>query len=103
MQETLKFDNYEELIGKVVGDWNIVDSANMPGNYVIALEKDSKNLVFFVRKEPIKELGKSLGLYELWFRDYEDSIILSEADATNCDTIINNMRILLNRYSKHIK
>ena len=101
--EILKIENYKEYIGKTIDEWNIIDCADMPGNYVIVLEKNGKNKFFYIRKNVILSnvLKIDEDVYELWYKDFEDSKLLNLSEILNINTVISKMNELLQKYIQY--
>jgi len=88
--------------GKKVGEWNIVDAQDLGNIYLVLLQKNGKTKIFYIRKPVIKakSLQLSNDVYELWYKDFEDSKLLTLEEISNIDIVIENMNTLINTYSK---
>lgn len=95
--------NYSSYKGKNVGDWQIVDTILAGPNYVLLLEKDTKHKTFFIRRDVIKANSLLLqnDVYDLWYDDYKESKLLSLSEIQNADFVVNQMEILIDKYSKY--
>lgn len=94
--------NTSSIKGKMVGDWLIEEIQEQPIAYVLYLSKNTTDKVFFVRKPVIKAESLNLpnDVYELWYDDYKDATLLSLSDALNPDTLVEAIRLLIDKYSK---
>ena len=97
--------NTPEYVGKLVDGWKIDEVAENPLSYVFYLERDGSTKVFFIRKTVI--LGSSLNLntnvYELRYKDYEDSKLLTLSEVLDVTHVVNEMKILIAKYIKFDK
>ena len=101
--EQLIIENYKNFVNKTIGDWVIVDFEDAGPNYGIILKKESTEMIFLIRKTVIK--GSALRLdndvYELLYKDFQDSRLLTLSDTADMDIVISKIQELLEKYSKY--
>jgi hypothetical protein len=101
--ENLTIPNYKDYINKKVLDWDISACEDIGPVYAIILKKDSLERVFFIRKTLIR--GSALRLdndvYELWYKSFEESRLLTISEILNIDIVLSNIEELLNKYLKY--
>jgi len=97
--------NTSDYLGKMAGEWRIDEIKEERTSYIIYLEKDGDDKKFLIPRAVIK--GKSLNLpvdvYEVRYRDYEDSALLNLSEILNGDIVANTMKTLIEKYSKFDK
>ena len=97
--------NASEYVGKFVDGWKIDKVTENSLCYIFYLEKEDSIKVFFITKTVI--LGSSLNLnedvYELRYKDYEDSKLLFLSEVLDVNHVINEMKILIQKYIKFDK
>ena len=101
--EELLIPNYKQYIGKSILDWQIIDCVEMPGNYIIVLKRNNFEKFFYIRRIIIKgsALNLNYDVYELWYKDFQDSKLLNTNDILNIDVVISNITQLIEKYSSH--
>jgi hypothetical protein len=101
--ENLVIPNYKNYINKKVLDWNISECEDVGPIYAIILKKESLERIFFIRKIVIK--GSALRLdndvYELWYKNFEESRVLTLSEILDTDIVLSKIEELLNKYSKY--
>jgi hypothetical protein len=101
--EDLIISNYKDYIGKSISDWDIIDSAELPSLYAIVLKRNDLEKIFYIRRAVIK--GNVLNLnddvYELWYKDFQDSSLINTTDILNIDLVISKMQELIQKYSSY--
>ncbi len=97
--------NTSDYIGKEVGEWVIEDATESGISFAFLLKQNEKSKVFFIRKNVIKANVINLpnDVYELWYKDYEDSKLLTLSEISDIDIVLNEMKILIEKYSKFDK
>jgi hypothetical protein len=101
--EQLVIDNYKNFVNRTIGDWVISEFEDAGPVYGIILKKESIEKVFLIRKTVIK--GSALRLdndvYELLYKDFQDSRLLTLSDTANIDVVISKIQELLEKYSSY--
>lgn len=98
--ENLIIQNYKEYINKPVGDWIISECDDIGSSYAIILKNNSLQRVFFIRKTVINASVLKLdeNVYELWYKDFLDSKLLTLSEVLDIDIVISKIQELLNKY-----
>ncbi len=101
--EDLIISNYKDYIGKSILDWNIIDAAELPSIYVIVLKRNDSEKTFYIRRPIIKgnALNLNYDVYELRYKNFEDSTLLNSTDILNIDFVISKMQELIQKYSSY--
>ncbi len=101
--EDLIIPNYKDYIGRTILDWEIIDSAELPTVYAIVLKRDDSEKIFYIRRGVI--IGSVLNLnddvYELWYKDFQDSRLINTTDILDIDLVISKMQELIEKYSSY--
>ncbi len=101
--EELVISDYKNYINKNVLGWTITDSIEYPSLYAIVLKKNDAEKLFYIRRGIIK--GSVLRLdedvYELWYKNFEESRLLNSTDILNIDIVISKMEELIEKYSSY--
>ncbi len=102
MQQLL-ISNYKNYINRNILGWNIVDSIEFLGNYAIVLKKNDSEKVFYINRAIIKgsDLRLDEDVYELRYKNFEDSTLLNSTDILNIDIVISKMEELIEKYSSY--
>lgn len=94
--------NTSEYVGKVVDGWRVDEVTENPLSYVFYLNKAGATKSFFIRKTVI--LGSVLNIetnvYELRYKDYEDSKLLTLSEILDATFVVNEIKNLIKKYSK---
>ncbi len=101
--ENLVIPNYKDYVGKTVLDWQVVDCAELPTVYAIVLNRNDSEKLFYIRRSIIKGsvLNLNEDVYELWYKNFEDSLLLSSADIIDTNVVISKMVQLIQKYSSY--
>jgi len=101
--EDLIINNYKDYIGKSIFDWNIIDSAKLPAVYAIVLKRNTSEKIFYIRRTIIKGsvLNLNEDVYELWYKDFQDSKLINSNDIQNIDIVLSKMQELIEKYSSY--
>jgi hypothetical protein len=101
--EYLIISNYTDYIGKTILDWNIIDAAELPTVYAIVLNRNDSEKIFYIRRSIIKGsvLNLSEDVYELWYKNFEDSLLLNATDIMNVDMVVSKISELIQKYSSY--
>lgn len=101
--ENLQIQNYKDYINNSIGDWNIIDSDDIGQSYAIVLQKENLQRIFFIRKPVIKaaSLGLSNDVYEIWYKDFQDSKLLTLSEVLDINIVLSKIEELLEKYSKY--
>ena len=101
--EQLVIANYKNFLNKTIGDWVVTSFDDAGTAYGIVVKKESIERVFLIRKTVIK--GSALRLdndvYELLYKDFQDSRLLTLSDTADMDVVISKIQELLEKYSKY--
>jgi hypothetical protein len=101
--QQLVISNYKNYINRTILGWTIVDCIEFSGDYVIVLKKNDSEKLFYINRTIIK--GSVLRLdedvYELRYKNFEDSTLLNSADILNIDIVISKMQELIEKYSSY--
>ena len=99
--ENLIIPNYTSYINKTILDWRVVDAVENPSLYIIVLSKGSLEHIFYIRRNIIKgsDLRLSEDVYELWYKDFQDSKLLNSNDILDMDVVISKIGELLQKYN----
>jgi hypothetical protein len=101
--ENLVIPNYKNYINKKVLDWNISECEDVGPIYAIILKKESLERIFFIRKIVIKgsKLRLDNDVYELWYKNFEESRVLTLSEILDTDIVLSKIEELLNKYSQY--
>jgi len=101
--EDLIITNYKDYIGRTILDWDIIDSAELPSVYAIVLRRNNSEKIFYIRRGIIRGsvLNLSEDVYELWYKDFQDSKLLNSNDILDMDIVISKMQELIEKYSSY--
>jgi len=101
--EDLIINNYKDYIGKSILDWNIIDSAKLPIAYAIVLKRNNSEKIFYIRRTIIKGsvLNLNEDVYELWYKDFQDSKLINANDIQNIDIVVSKIQELIEKYSSY--
>jgi len=101
--EDLIINNYKDYIGKSILDWNIIDSAKLPIVYAIVLKRNNSEKIFYIRRTIIKGsvLNLNEDVYELWYKDFQDSKLINANDIQNIDIVVSKIQELIEKYSSY--
>ena len=96
--ENLVIPNYKNYINKKVLDWNISECEDVGPIYAIILKKESLERIFFIRKIVIKgsKLRLDNDVYELWYKNFEESRVLTLSEILDTDIVLSKIEELLN-------
>jgi hypothetical protein len=99
--EELIINNYRDYIGRTILDWQITDCVEMPTLYLIVIKKNNVEKFFHIRRTIIKGnvLNLNEDVYELRYKDFEDSALLNTNDILNIDVVISKMIELIQKYN----
>ena len=101
--ENLVIPNYKNYINKKVLDWTISECEDVGPIYAIILKKESLEKIFFIRKIVIK--GSALRLdkdvYELWYKNFEESRLLTISEVLDIDIVLSKIEELINKYLQY--
>ena len=101
--QQLVISNYKNYINRNILGWNIVDCIEFSGNYAIVLKKNDSEKVFYINRAIIKgsDLRLDEDVYELRYKNFEDSTLLNFTDILNMDIVISKMQELIEKYSSY--
>jgi hypothetical protein len=101
--QQLVISNYKNYINRNILGWNIVDSIEFSGNYAIVLKKNDSEKVFYINRAIIKgsDLRLDEDVYELRYKNFEDSTLLNSTNILNIDIVISKMEELIEKYSSY--
>jgi hypothetical protein len=101
--QDLIITNYKDYIGKSILDWDIIDSIQYPSAYTIVLKRNDSQKIFHIRRDIIKASALRLNedVYELLYKDFEESCLLNSTDILNIDIVISKMTELVQKYSSY--
>jgi hypothetical protein len=101
--ENLIITNYRDYIGKTIFDWQVIDSAELPTVYAIVLKRNDSEKIFYIRRGIINGsvLNLSEDVYELWYKNFEDSLLLNSTDIVDVDIVVSKMTQLIQKYSSY--
>jgi hypothetical protein len=101
--QQLVISNYKNYINRNILGWNIVDSIEFSRDYVIVLKKNDSEKVFYINRAIIKgsDLRLDEDVYELRYKNFEDSTLLNSTDILNMDIVISKMEELIEKYSSY--
>lgn len=99
--ENLIISNYTGYINRTILDWSVVDVEENPSTYVIVIRKGQLENFFYIRRNIIKgsDLRLSEDVYELWYKDFQDSALLNSNDILDMDVVISKIGELLQKYN----
>jgi hypothetical protein len=103
MTPDLIISNYKEYINKDVFGWNVIDCVDIPGVYIIVLNKENKERIFYIRRTIVKakDIFGNEDYYELWDKDYEEAKLLTTTEIFDINVVLNKIGELLQKYSKY--
>lgn len=101
--EFLEIKNWSKFLGKIVNDFtfsNVIDEGPL---YVIFLTKNEKTKIFLLRKAVInaKVLNLENDVYELRYKDFEDSELLTIDEILDENILLSKIEKLIKKYSKY--
>jgi hypothetical protein len=101
--QDLVISNYKNYINKTILGWNIDNCMEYPSVYVIFLKQNDSEKIFEIRRDIIKASALRLDedVYELRYKNFEDSCLLNSTDILNIDIVISKMTELVEKYSSY--
>jgi hypothetical protein len=101
--QQLVISNYKNYINRSILGWTIVDCIEFSRDYVIVLKKNDSEKLFYINRTIIKgsDLRLDEDVYELRYKNFEDSTLLNSTDILNIDIVISKMQELIEKYSSY--
>jgi hypothetical protein len=101
--QQLVISDYKNYINRSVLGCVIIDSVEYPSLYAIVLKKNDSEKVFYINRAIIKgsDLRLDEDVYELRYKNFEDSTLLNSTDILNIDIVISKMQELIEKYSSY--
>jgi hypothetical protein len=99
----LVIPNYKNYVNRSILDWTIEKCMDYPIAYSIVLKKDNSEKLFYINRTVIKgsDLRLDEDVYELRYKNFEDSILLNLNDILDIDIVISKMEELIEKYSSY--
>jgi hypothetical protein len=99
----LVIPNYKNYVNRNILDWTIEKCVDYPIDYSIVLKKDNSEKLFYINRTVIKgsDLRLDEDVYELRYKNFEDSILLNLNDILDIDIVVSKMEELIEKYSSY--
>ena len=101
--QQLVISDYKNYINRSVLGCVIIDSVEYPSLYAIVLKKNDSEKLFYINRTIIKgsDLRLDEDVYELRYKNFEDSILLNLNDILDIDIVVSKMEELIEKYSSY--
>ena len=99
----LVIPNYKNYVNRNILDWTVEKCLDYPTAYSIVLKKDDSEKLFYINRAVIKgsDLRLDEDVYELRYKNFEDSILLNLNDILDIDIVVSKMEELIEKYSSY--